>query len=38
MIDIAKIIEINKDYVKHHPELPKAELTSHPTKKLGIVT
>ena len=38
MIDIAKIIETNKDYVKHHPELPKAELTSHPTKKLGIVT
>lgn len=38
MIDIAKIIEINKDYVKHHPALPKAGLTSHPTKKLGIVT
>ena len=38
MIDIAKIIETNKEYVKQHPELPKAGLTSHPTKKLGIVT
>lgn len=24
MIDIAKIIETNKEYVKQHPELPKA--------------
>lgn len=38
MIDIAKIIETNKEYVKQHPELPKVGLTSHPTKKLGIVT
>ena len=38
MIDIKKIIETNKEYVKNHPELPKAGLTSHPTKKLGIVT
>ena len=38
MIDITKIIETNKEYVKQHPELPKAGLTSHPTKKLGIVT
>ena len=30
MIDIAKIIETNKEYVKQHPELPKAGLTSHP--------
>ena len=35
---ITKIIETNKEYVKQHPELPKAGLTSHPTKKLGIVT
>ncbi len=34
MIDIAKIIETNKEYVKQHPELPKAGLTRHPTKKL----
>ena len=33
MIDIKKIIETNKEYVKNHPELPKAGLTSHPTKK-----
>ena len=38
MIDIKQIIETNKEYVKNHPELPKAGLTSHPTKKLGIVT
>ena len=30
MIDIKKIIETNKEYVKNHPELPKAGLTSHP--------
>ena len=29
---IKKIIETNKEYVKNHPELPKAGLTSHPTK------
>jgi len=36
MIDITKIIETNKEYVKQHPELPKAGLTSHPTKGDGL--
>ena len=38
MIDINGIIEKNKEYVAKHPELAQKGLTSHPTKKLAIVT
>lgn len=38
MLDMGKIIEHNKEYVAAHPELAETGLTSHPTKKLAIVT
>ena len=37
MIDIAKIIETNKEYVKQHPELPKAGLTRLPLMYRGPI-
>ena len=33
MIDIKQIIETRQRVCENHPELPKAGLTSHPTKK-----
>ena len=38
MINLDEILEKNKAYVAKHPELADKGLTSHPTKKLAIVT
>ena len=38
MININKILEFNKEYVSTHPDLSEFNLTSKPTKKLGILT
>ena len=38
MINLDEILEKNKVYVAKHPELADKGLTSHPTKKLAIVT